>query len=1105
MLPRKYLSKCLTCVIAVLILLSLPAQSVGQSFYKKMADTLYDQGEQQYQQNQQDRFLAAIESWQHALKLYQDISALRMQGHTLFRLGDAYRSLGKYEKAIDHYQQSIAIARKFSDLSLVESNALIHLGYVYLKLGKYQESIQHSERGLETAKKIEGNLRRGEAVALYNLGEAYRSLSEYEKAINHYQQSIAIARNFPDLSLIESDALMYMGYVYWLIGEYKESIRHSEQALETARNKDYFLEEAVALNNLGSAYKSICQYDRALNYHKQSLDLAKTIEERKSEASALGNLGNLYHALNKPLEALESHEQNLDIARELGDRLEEANALGNIGSAYHALANYQKAEKYHQQRLELAQEIGDRQGKARAIGDLGSVYYRYGQYTKAIKNHQKHLEVTANLKDRQGQVSALTNLGHDYNAVGQPIEAMKHLQQARGIAREIGDCRTESNSLNGLGLSLQDLGSYQEAIQYFEQSLKLAQKHRDERGKGHVVGNLGSTYLEWGIRDKKPEYFRKAIEYYAQKLEIVRKNKDFRSEGAVLTNMGIARTKLGNYEAAADSLRQARRIFQKIGDRHAYGQAVAGTALLQQQQGNIDRAIALYREAIEIKENIRSQLMIGAFKSSFEERQVDIYAQIIELLWDRGDKQEAFNYVERARAKTFLDRLADGKIDFRSQADTKLLEREQTLKVEKIAQRNELIALKNRDEDDEAIAQVQQELTDIETKYTNLLTQIELQHPELASLVSLQPRQLLSLAQIQQQLGKDTTLVEYFVTERTFAFIITHDSFEAIELNAAQSQFKEALEKFRRFSDIKRTPHPDALLKFYEWLIDPLQGQLSSAKANLMIVPHGILHYLPFAALTDGERYLIDTYNVSTLPSANVLEFLSNEQSAKEPNSAFEAFLAKLNNWWNFLKGDRLLKNEILVLGNPVTPMPKLQSAAKEAETIARLYKTQAFLEGEATESILRAKAEESAIVHLAAHGEYNNRNPLFSTIYLAKDEQDRHDGLLEVHEVYGLNLARANLVVLSACETNIGDLSKGDELVGLNRAFIYAQAPTVIASLWSVDDESTRLLMEQFYSYLRQGTSKAKALRQAQKVVRETYPHPFFWAAFSLTGDGGI
>ena len=641
------------------------------------------------------------------------------------------------------------------------------------------------------------------------------------------------------------------------------------------------------------------------------------------------------------------------------------------------------------------------------------------------------------------------------------------------------------------------------------------------------MGNLGSTYLEWGIRDKYSKYDQKAIKYYGQKLEkaieyygqklvIVRKNNDFRSEGAVLTNIGIAHTQLDDYEAAADSFKQARQILQEIGDRDAYGQAVAGMAFLHQQQGDTDRAIKLYQEAIEIKESIRSQLMVGAFKSSFEERQIDTYEQIIKLLWDRGDKKEAFNYVERARAKTFLDRLADGQIDFRTKAEPKLLKQERDLQVKRTAKRNELMALKNRDKrDKKAIKGVEAELTEIETKYTNLLTKIELQHPEVASLVSRQPRKLLSLAQIQQKLDNDTTLIEYFVTEdRTFAFIITRKSFNSIDIEVSQDELQDSLRLFRQFANI-RNPHPNVLQQLHNWLIEPLQKEhLNSSPSNLIIVPHGILHYLPFAALTDGEKYLIDTYNVSTLPSANVLNFLESERSHKKElsimgNSVMETFLSKLNDLWNFLWRDRILKNKILILGNPdiEAPLSKLIHAQNEAETIASLYGTKALIGPNATETVVRSKVEESKIVHLAAHGEYNDRNPLFSNIYLAKDEQNNQDGHLEVHEVYGLNLEKASLIVLSACETNIGDLSKGDEVVGLNRAFLYAGTPgtpTVIASLWTVNDESTRILMEQFYTYLREGMDKAEALREAQKEVRKKYSHPYFWAAFSLTGDGG-
>jgi len=140
-------------------------------------------------------------------------------------------------------------------------------------------------------------------------------------------------------------------------------------------------------------------------------------------------------------------------------------------------------------------------------------------------------------------------------------------------------------------------------------------------------------------------------------------------------------------------------------------------------------------------------------------------------------------------------------------------------------------------------------------------------------------------------------------------------------------------------------------------------------------------------------------------------------------------------------------------------------------------------------------------MLHLAAHGEYNTLNPLFSFIQLVGDNQ--HDGSLQVHEIYDLDLRSAtNLVVLSACQTKIGKLSPGDEVVGMNRAFLYAGTPTVMASLWNVDDAATGLLMKQFYSHLQAGMGKAEALQQAQMAVRKKYLHPYYWAAFSLTGD---
>ncbi|NER47258.1 MAG: CHAT domain-containing protein [Symploca sp. SIO1B1] len=408
------------------------------------------------------------------------------------------------------------------------------------------------------------------------------------------------------------------------------------------------------------------------------------------------------------------------------------------------------------------------------------------------------------------------------------------------------------------------------------------------------------------------------------------------------------------------------------------------------------------------------------------------------------------------------------------------MEQEQALKTEIIALSQRLITLRNRPKnkwDYETIAETENQLTASEKAYENLLTQIKIQSPETAELISVD---VASLAEIQSLLDTDTTLIEYFVTEeRTFAFIITNNSFKTIPLNISRAKLIEELTLFRDFIGLDE-PYPQELQQLHEWLILPLQTHLNTTK--IAIVPHNVLHYLPFAALTDGKRYFSKDHALFTLPSASILRYLPEKRK-----SAIGSLLA---------------------LGDPeATGISPLNSARDEVRTIASLFNTQPLVGKAATESAIWSKASQSGTLHLAAHGKYNTLNPLFSSIELVGDNQ--HDGLLQAHEIYELDLSsKTNLVVLSACQTNIGELSRGDEVVGMNRAFLYAGTPTVMSSLWNVDDAATGLLMKEFYSNLQGGMGKAEALQQAQKAVRQNqeqdYSHPYYWAAFSLTGDVG-
>jgi CHAT domain-containing protein len=236
-----------------------------------------------------------------------------------------------------------------------------------------------------------------------------------------------------------------------------------------------------------------------------------------------------------------------------------------------------------------------------------------------------------------------------------------------------------------------------------------------------------------------------------------------------------------------------------------------------------------------------------------------------------------------------------------------------------------------------------------------------------------------------------------------------------------------------------------------------------------------VLHYLPFAALWDAEhqRYLVQDYAVTYAPSASALEFILEKRSPDE--------------------------GRLLAMGNPDSSLPY---AEDEAEAVASLYGTAPLLRQAAVESQVYAEAGEVDVLHLAAHGEYNSHNALYSSIKLAPDAAE--DGNLEVHEVFGLDLRGANLAVLSACETTLGDQSKGDELVGLARAFLYAGTPAVITTLWSVDDAASGAEMAAFYGHVRDGMTNAEALRAAQLEVMadERWSEPFYWAAFILTGD---
>lgn len=336
--------------------------------------------------------------------------------------------------------------------------------------------------------------------------------------------------------------------------------------------------------------------------------------------------------------------------------------------------------------------------------------------------------------------------------------------------------------------------------------------------------------------------------------------------------------------------------------------------------------------------------------------------------------------------------------------------------------------------------------------------------------------QPVSASKLRAELPEDLSIIEYHVlADRTLAWTIRKSKISLAVIDLGKAELALHVHRYRSsISDL--SPQAPALAEgLYDWLIRPLA--LSDAD-DVVIIPHSSLHYLPFQALRGTNGYMIENRAVSYAPSA----------------SALVRLLEKAPRSWR----------QIIAFGNPDLKSPKLNlpGAQREVEQIKELYpQTELYVRQDATKERLIARGPQSDILHIAAHADVDEIDPLYSIIRLAGTEEVPGD--IEAHEIYRMNLSNTSLVLLSACNTGLGRVSKGDEIWGFTRTFLGAGAQTLLVSLWLVADESTELLMTKFYNEL-QSVNAQQALRRAQIQLLhdDKFSHPFFWAPFIVIGD---
>jgi len=478
-------------------------------------------------------------------------------------------------------------------------------------------------------------------------------------------------------------------------------------------------------------------------------------------------------------------------------------------------------------------------------------------------------------------------------------------------------------------------------------------------------------------------------------------------------------------------------------------------------EGDTATAIEFLKKAVEIIEQQRSSIDSEAGRIGFVGDKQAVYQQLVANLFAQQRYAEALEYVERSKSRALVDMLAKQK-DFAAPAVDEAKVRELMAR----ADQAEIDAASFAPAPQEGAPAAPRSRAGVQLARQSIAEAA----PELASLVAVSAT---PIPDIQALLPEDEALVEYYYNDKSlFAFVLTRRGLQGARLDVSGMDAD-----VRALRKAIQRPDSDAYLapaqRLYARLIQPLEAIVQ--KPKLVIVAHGALHYLPFAALHDGNRFLIDKYSLRFLPSASVVKYL---------------------------RATRLTKPAgILAFGNPDLGDAKydLHFAQEEAVAVARTVpQSKALVRKDASESALRQYASGFQYLHFATHGEFDAESPLQSALLLAKEGAG--DGLLTVGKLYSMRLD-ADLVTLSACETGLGKIASGDDVIGLTRGFLFAGASTVVASLWQVDDRATAELMTRFYEKLK-STDKREALRQAQFATRQKFPHPFFWAAFQLTGN---
>ncbi|NOY68237.1 MAG: CHAT domain-containing protein [Deltaproteobacteria bacterium] len=909
------------------------------------------------------------------------------------------------------------------------------------------------------------------------------------------------------------------------------------------------------LNNKGlKAYRS-GDFPAALAKWQEAFLLAEKVGDKRLINIFAANIGLAYAGLSEYEKAIEYYEKALQMQQETGNQKGAAISLNNIGSAYKNLGRHNKALEYYRRALAIRHKNGDTGGEARILANMGSLSADAGLYSNAFKSLEKARAVCLKAGNTKGEINVLINLGRVYTNIGQFDKALASYKKALELNGPSANEHIKALIMGNIGAVNIMTGDYNKAIDSFSNALLIHEKTGDKRGKGNDLANLGVVY-------KRLKNFDKALEYGRKALAVKQSSGDKIGEGAVLGNMGLAYEKLGDYKKALTHLIASGKIWDDFDLPDYRWRALQGRGMVEADMGNFDDAVSHYTAAIDGIENLRSNLSEKGEKASFMESKTEVYDELISLLMklhikypSKGYDKKAFRIFEKKQGRVFMEEMGKSGTRNFSGIPAELIQTEIRLETESTNLQSALeekLSANMSDADKMSANAAREKLSAVNLHLKGLMNRIKKEYPDYYALKYPEP---VDLADLQKSVLKTGEIILAYnvMQDKTCMWAIGSDYFSMHVINSGSDElFRDVTAYRNNFINIFKgeklrgikwkapesakaesaetesviTPSLTAetspyIPDLYSVLFPaPLSDVLKHYKTTY-IVPTGPLYVLPFEALKDRTgSFLIEKQAFAYLSSPSILKVLRAGEKNKQPRHPFLAFANPVYEMPNKIE-DTVEEIQVRSIYNlmrgGIAPLPETQDEVTRIKNILKAPADSHPLQ-------IQEKASKSTLLDLNAKGTLDNYRYISfachgiipddisglnqpSLLLSTPDPVTGKIGLLTMSDVFGLKL-NADLVALSACNTARGKIVKGEGVMGLTRAFMYAGTPSITVNLWSVETISAQKLSVGYFDILQHGTDRAEALRESKLRLLhgeagEQFKAPFFWAPTVLFGDG--